>query len=183
MNLIDSASSCAKIGCLRYKEPPAAHSRYGDVMSRTCVKEHITDEQLFEVYADPYITKIGHDHRPASPIHHPQVKYLSAWIDNTFAGAFMAITFSSLELELHSLLKKASLPYSRELGLRFLDWAFTQHSIERVTAYIIEGLTSAKNYCMKLGFTLEGCRRDACMQDGKLKSVYVLGMTRKDWAS
>ena len=180
--MIDIQQTCAKIGCLRVQEPPAAHTRYGDVMSRTCVKEHITDEQLLEVYADPYINKIGHDHRPASPIHHPQVQYLSAWIDNTFAGAFMAITFSALELELHSLLKKSSLPYSRELGLRFLEWAFTNHPIERVTAYIIEGLTSAKNYCIKLGFKLEGCRRDACMQDGQLKSVYVLGMTRKDWA-
>jgi len=150
-------------------------------MPTVSVTESISDEHLLEVYSDPYINKIGHDHRPAAPIKHPQVTYLSAWIGDTFAGAFMAIKYSTLELEWHSLLKKSALPYSRDLGMAFLNWAFSTRPIARVTAYIIAGLESAKNYGLKLGMKDEGCRRHACMQNGVLKDVYILGMTREEW--
>lgn len=146
------------------------------------VTEGITKGHLLEVYSDPYITKIGHDHRPAAPIDHPAITYLSAWVGNTFAGAFMAIRFSPIEIELHALLKRSVLKHSRALGMACLEWAFAQ-PIQRVTAYIIEGLESAKNYCIKLGFKEEGRRRAACVQNGMLKDIYVLGMTRMDWSS
>lgn len=150
-------------------------------MPTVSVTESISDEHLLEVYSDPYINKVGHDHRPAAPINHPQVTYLSAWIGDTFAGAFMAIKYSALELELHSLLKKSAIPHSRDLGLAFLAWAFNTRQIARVTAYIIAGLESTKNYCLKIGMKYEGCRRHACMQNGALKDVYILGMTREEW--
>ena len=146
------------------------------------VTEGITKGHLLEVYSDPYITRIGHDHRPAAPINHPLVTYLSAWTNSTFAGAFIAIRFSPIEIELHALLKKSSIKHSRSLGLACLEWAFSQ-PIQRVTAYIIEGLESAKNYCIKLGFKEEGRRRAACLQGGIIKDVYVLGMTRQDWSA
>ena len=140
----------------------------------------ITNQHLIEVYSDPYIAKVGHDHRPAAPIHDPQVTYLSAWVGDKFSGAFIAIKQSPVELELHALIKKSALKQSRDLGVDCLAWAFAQ-PILRVTAYIIEGLESAKNYCLKLGFKVEGCLRSACVQNGMVKDVYVLGMTRKDW--
>lgn len=146
------------------------------------VIEGITDEHLQEVYSDPYICRIGHDHRPASPISHPNVSYLTATVNGRFAGAFMVIRFSSLELELHSLLKRSFVKHSRELGRAFLAWAFSK-PIQRVTAYIIEGMETARNYCLKLGFKDEGCRRQACMQNGVLKNVYILGMVREEWRS
>jgi hypothetical protein len=146
------------------------------------VTEGITKGHLLEVYSDPYITKIGHDHRPAAYIKHPLVSYLSAWINGIFAGAFIAIRFSPIEIELHALLKKSSLKHSRSLGMACLEWAFSK-PIQRVTAYIIEGLESAKNYCLKLGFKEEGRRRSACMQGGIVKDIYVLGMTRQDWSA
>jgi hypothetical protein len=145
------------------------------------VTEGITKDHLLAVYSDPYITKIGYDHRPAAPIDHPSVTYLTATVSGHFAGAFMAIRFSSTELELHSLLHKSAIKQSRALGCAFLAWAFSQ-PILRVTAYIIEGLESAKNYCLKLGMTLEGFRRNACIQSGQIKGVYILGMTRTDWS-
>jgi RimJ/RimL family protein N-acetyltransferase len=138
---------------------------------------------LSDVYSDPYITKVGHDHRASTPINHPNVTYLSAWVGDTFAGAFMAIKFSALEIEWHSFLKKTSIPYSRALGKSFLDWAFTASPIARVTAYIIQGLETAKNYGLKLGMKYEGCRRNACLQNGVLKDVYILGITREEWRS
>lgn len=143
----------------------------------------ITQEHLSDVYSDPYITKVGHDHRASAPINHPNVTYLSAWVGDTFAGAFMAIKFSDLEIEWHSFLKKTSIPYSRALGLSFLDWAFTANPIARVTAYIIQGLETAKNYGLKLGMKYEGCRRNACLQNGVLKDIYILGITREEWRS
>jgi hypothetical protein len=149
-------------------------------MMLVSVTESITDEHLLEVYADPYINKIGHDHRPAAPIIHPNVTYLSAWIGSTFAGAFMVIKQSAVELELHSLLKKSSIKESRNLAAKCLAWAFA-HPILRVTVYIIEGLEAAKNFALKLGFKNEGCRRCACVQGGIVKDVYVLGMTRQEW--
>jgi hypothetical protein len=152
-------------------------------MMRVYVTESITDEHLLEVYADPYITKVGHDYRPAEPIIHPNVRYLSAWIDNTFAGAFMVIEQSDVELDLHALLKKSSIKESRQLGLACIAWAFSHPIILRVTAYIIQGLEAAKNYCLKLGFKVEGCRRCACVQGGIVKDVYVLGLTRQDWST
>jgi len=142
----------------------------------------ITEQHLMEVYSDPYITKVGHDHRPAAPIQHPNVTYLSAWIGGSFVGAFIVIKQSAIELELHALLKKSALKESRTLGLACLAWAFAQ-PILRVTAYIIEGLETAKNYCIKLGFKVEGCRRCACIQNGKVKDVYMLGMTRQEWGA
>jgi hypothetical protein len=157
-------------------KPPAACPK----KELRMVTEGITKGHLLEVYSDPYITKVGHDHRPAAPIKHPAVTYLSAWVGDIFAGAFMAIRFSPIEIELHALLKKTSLKHSRALGLACLEWAFNQ-PIQRVTAYIIEGLESAKNYCLKLGFKQEGVRRSACVQGGIIKNVYVLGITRQDW--
>jgi hypothetical protein len=142
----------------------------------------ITEQHLMQVYADPYITKIRHDHRPAAPIQHPLVTYLSAWIGGNFAGAFVAVRFSPVEIELHALLMRSSLKHSRSLGNACLQWAFAQ-PIQRVTAYVIEGLEAAKNYCLKLGFKEEGRRRAACMQGGIAKDIYVLGMTRLDWSS
>jgi hypothetical protein len=142
----------------------------------------ISQQHLLEVYQDPYIARVGHDHRPAAPIDHPNATYLSAWVGDSFAGAFLVIKQGAVELELHALLKKSALKQSRELGLACLAWAFAQ-PILRVTAYIIQGLEAAKNYCLKLGFKLEGCRRNACVQNGVIKDVYVLGMTRQEWGA
>lgn len=136
---------------------------------------------LNNLFSDPYIARIGHDHRPLKPIDHPHVKYLSARLNGEQVGAFMVIESGFVELDLHAMLSKRALPHSREFGRLCLMWAFSHKHIHRVTAYVIDGLASAKNYCIKLGFKNEGMRRDACMKNGELVSVHVLGMTRQDW--
>jgi len=70
---------------------------------------------------------------------------------------------------------------SRELAQEFLCWAF-DNGVLRVTAPIIEGLETAKNFCLKLGFTYEGFRRDSLIKDGLIVGVHMLGMTRMDWS-
>jgi hypothetical protein len=61
--------------------------------------------------------------------------------------------------------------------MEFLDWCF-KHPILRVSALIIEGLETAKNFCLKLGMKLDGFKPDSCIQNGQLKGLYLLGMTR-----
>lgn len=144
--------------------------------------KQITDSVLIDaLYADPYIARVGHDHRPASRIDHPAAKYLGAYVGDKLMGTFLVIQSGFIEIDVHALLTRAALPYSRVFGQLFLATAFFESGIQRVTAYVLEGLTSARNYCLKLGFKDEGFRRDACLKDGKLVGVHVLGMTRTDW--
>lgn len=142
----------------------------------------LTDQSAIEgLYADPYIARVGHDHRPASPIVHPDCHYLGAYRDSELMGAFLIIESGWVEWDVHALLKREALRWSRDFGAMCLARMFENRSLARVTAQVIEGLESAKNYCLRLGFRLEGFRRDALMVGGKLRGVYVLGMTRRDW--
>lgn len=136
--------------------------------------------ELAAIYSDPYVARVGYDDRPAQPIAHEAVSYHLAHIDGETVGAFMAIRSGYLEWDVHALLTRHALPYCRELGRLFLDWCFS-HPIARVTAPVIEGLESARNYCLRLGFHVEGFRRDVLRQGGVLRGVWVLGMTRTDW--
>jgi hypothetical protein len=150
-------------------------------LSVCAVHEGITEKHLNEIYSDAYITKIGHDHRPAAPIVHPLVTYLTATVDGRFMGAFLAIQKNSCDLEMHALLKRDAVWYSRDLGRAALRWGFSHHPVLRISAPVIEGLDSARNYCLRLGMTLEGFMRDVCTQNGVVKGAYLLAMTRRDW--
>ena len=136
---------------------------------------------LDALFRDPYIARVSHDDRPAAPIEHPHVHYLGARIDGELVGAFMIIESGFVEVDVHALLSRRALPHSRALGRLCLAQAFANPSVERVTAYVIEGLTAARNYCLKLGFQVEGLRRNACRQNGRLLGVHVLGITRNEW--
>ena len=144
------------------------------------LKVGITDEQLNQVYADPYITRVAPDDRSMAPVIHPLATYLSAFVNGRFVGAFLAIRYTQHEIESHALLTRAALRHSRQLGDAFLTWAFMQ-DVMRVTAHIYEYLGSAKNYCLKLGFQEEGFRRCAVVKDGRAVGVYTLGIIRQEW--
>lgn len=136
---------------------------------------------LGEIYADPYVAKVGHDHRAAEPIVHPAAKYFGAYIDGELCGAFLVIDSGFIEVDVHALLRRSALRESRQLGRMCIDKIFENTEIHRVTAYVIQGLKTAYNYCIRLGFVDEGMRRNACMKGGKLLGVHVLGLTRSDW--
>ena len=136
---------------------------------------------LAPLFLDPYIARVGHDDRPAAPIVHPHVRYLGAYVNGDLVGAFMLVESGFVEIDVHALLARRALPHSRDLGRMCLAHAFADPAIERVTAYVIEGLTTARNYCLKLGFKAEGARRNACRQHGRLLGVHILGMTRNEW--
>lgn len=133
------------------------------------------------ICADPYVARAGHDHRPTAPISHPSVSYLGAYAYGELVGAFLVIKSGFIEWDLHSLLTRKALPWCRDLGRLCLSWCFGHKAIERVTAYVIEGLETAKNYCLRLGFVIEGFRRNAAKVNGEFRGVHVLGMTRAEW--
>lgn len=150
-------------------------------MAELRITEGIAPEHLAEVYSDAYIARIGHDQRPFSPVIHPMATYVSAWIDGAFAGAFLAIRATSVEIDMHALLFRRSLRCSRELGRMFIEWCF-ERPIFRVTAQVIEGLDSALNYCLRVGLKREGFKSAVCTQGGALRGVHILGITRADWS-
>lgn len=144
--------------------------------------EGITSWHLSQVYSDPYIVRaISHDHRPAGPVHHPIATYLSAFLDGRFLGAFLAIRYSHCEMELHSLMHRDAVRQSRDACRLAIQWCFDR-GVERITAYVIDGLDKAANFCRRLGFVDEGRRRNACMKNGHLTDVLILGLTRQDWS-
>lgn len=144
--------------------------------------EGISDEDMQSLYADPFISRIGDDACPAQPIHHPLVTYLSARIDGEFAGAYICVKFTDQEFELHSLLMKKATRYSRRLGDLVLRWAFSHPAVLRVTGYIRDGIPTAINHCLKMGFEYEGFRREALLVNGEPKGIHILGLTRKEWS-
>lgn len=141
----------------------------------------ISDENLQDIYSDPYIKNIAHDNMIFAPVIHPLAFYISAWVDNVFAGSFLIIRFSKTEIEAHSLLKKEFIPYSRELGKETLRWLFNQEDTLRVTTFIPSYLKSAMNYVKKIGFKEEGIKRDATTKDGKITDIHLFGITKNDW--
>jgi hypothetical protein len=145
------------------------------------VTEGITEEHLQDIYSDTYIARAAHDGRAASPVIHPAVVYLSAWVKGSFAGAFLVVKHSAIDFELHSLLKRQFISSSRELGQHCLAWVFGHESVLRATVYVMEGLESARNYCIKQGFKLEGVKRNACMKNQEAKDIYILGIIREEW--
>lgn len=145
----------------------------------------LLDDQaaLNALYADPWISKVGHDHRPASPIIHPAARYLGAYVHGKLVGAFLVIESGFIELDLHALLTRRAVAWSRQLGRLCLDYAFSLPHIQRVTANVLEGLESARNYCLKLGFKYEGFKRNVAQRGGQLIGLHVLGMTRAEWSA
>ena len=141
----------------------------------------ITDKHLSDLYDDSYIQRISYDDRPASPISHPLASYVSAFINNVFAGAFLLIRSSRHEVEIHALLLKSAVAYSRELGKMIIERVFKYKDVMRITALVLEGLESVKNYCLKLGFELEGIKRSVCLKGGRPTDLYILGLLRQDW--
>jgi RimJ/RimL family protein N-acetyltransferase len=133
------------------------------------------------VFSDPYVRdRVAHDHRSPGFIAHPDVRYLAARANGRLAGFFLLIDVSPLEVETHAALLRWALPYSRDLGRACLAHVFRDPQVQRASAPVIEGLDSARNYCRKLGFREEGFRRAACMKNGRLLGVHLLGITRAE---
>lgn len=143
----------------------------------------VLPELLSDVYSNDYIIKnIMQDGREFKPIEHPLVTYYSALVDNCFVGCFMHIQFTKYEVELHSLLTKSALAESRELGKLMINKTFEDENVLRITANILGDLKKSINYCKKLGFELEGIKKDCVFKNGIITNIHILGLTREKWS-
>ena len=138
------------------------------------------DERLTCLFQDPYIQRVGYDDRPAQAIDHPAVHYFAVLVDGRFVGAYALVESGFHDWDVHSYLTKECLPISRVIGRDFIRYAFDCLPIARLTALILGNLQSAVNYCLKVGFSYEGFKRDALMKDGRLIGLHILGITRKE---
>ena len=161
----------------------AASTKTSSVRSLDCLTNDGQERVVNAILQHPRVAgRIGHDHRPAGHIQHPSVSYLGAYLDGALVGVFTLIESGFVEIDIHAALLPCALPQSRELGRQCLDHIFLRDpDLARATAYVIEGLESAVNFCLKLGFQREGFRRDACMKASRLVGVHVLGITRAEW--
>lgn len=147
------------------------------------LEEGISVQHLMALYADPFIARIGDDGMQVEPIAHPLVAYLSAFVGEEFVGAYLVVRFSDTEYEAHSLLLKKATRYSRMLGELLIEWVFSHDKVLRLTGYIRDGIPTAINHCLKMGFQYEGFRRDALLVKGEPKGIHILGLTRKEWCT
>ena len=138
---------------------------------------------LIDLYSDPYISRVGHDHRPAKPIEHDLVFYLAAKIDGVYVGAFLCVLQTKVDCHIHSLLKKSALKKSRILCRKAIRWVFENMPVSRVSSPVIEGFEKAMNLCKKIGMNYEGCLKDACVVEGVLKDIHLMGITRRGFES
>lgn len=137
---------------------------------------------IHQIVTDPWIAdRLRHDGREPGYIDHPALTYHGAYIGGILAGVFLAIRVSPWETEVHAALLKRAIPYSRDLGALFLAHLWRDPKLLRISAPVMEALPSAGNYCLKLGFELEGFKRDAVVIGGVQCGVYQLGLTRNDW--
>ena len=139
----------------------------------------ITDDNLHELYSHPSIQKISHDHRGANPIIHPMVSYYSAFKGAEFMGAYMVIRLSPIDYEAHMLLLPKATKLQREFGYMFLESMFEQ--TDSVPTIIIDGMETAKNHVTKMGFKLEGIKREAFQQNGIKKDAYMYGLLKSEF--
>lgn len=140
-------------------------------------------KEIEEIYQDPYISNaIKQDNRDLTPLCHPLIKYYGTYIDNKLKGLFLCIAYSDCEVEIHSLLKKESIKYSRKFGEMMRDLTFSNKHTQRITLLIVDGLNTVKNYSKKIGFKLEGIKRNAYPQNNIYKDVYMYGLTRTEWS-
>lgn len=138
-------------------------------------------EEIYEVYHDKYIIdNISQDGRNINPIFHPLVKYYSAFVNNEFVGCFLHIQFTKYEVELHSLLKKKAIKQSVILGQMIIDETFKDSNVIRITANILSSLPKAINYCLKLGFNIEGIKKNSSLKNGIIQDIYILGLYKNE---
>lgn len=143
----------------------------------------ITEHQLKELYSDPYIINASkEDNEDFEPIIHPLVTYYGTFVNNVFKGAFLHIKYDTHEIEIHSLLKKDILKYSRDFGTLMLKEIFRDKKIQRATSFLANDMNTVKNYLVKMGFKLEGLKRKAIFKNNEFKDVCMYGITRDEWS-
>lgn len=91
----------------------------------------------------------------------------------------MVVYISKMELEAHMLLLPKAIKYSRELTTLMAKILFKK--VDRISTVIIDGMNTAKNHVEKVGFMLEGIKRECFMVGGIKKDAYIYGLLKSEF--
>ena len=146
------------------------------------ISDNVTSEMIEETYSDKYILScIEYDSSTPSYIDHPLAKYYSSWNKEEFLGLILCVRYNKFEIEMHSLLKKESIPYSRDIGKLIIEEMFSDKDVLRITAPVQGNLKSTMNFLEKIGFVKEGIKKDAIIKKEIVTDIYIYGITKTKW--
>jgi hypothetical protein len=144
------------------------------------VAENSTSEQLQQVYKNDYVLSAFGELHTREPIESEIVKYHSCYVNGNFVGCFLEIMRSPIESEVHSLLFKIAAKHCRELALIFVRQLFESRPIARICTQVMYIHRSVINFCLKIGFKIEGFKQNADLKDGKLQSLVMMRILRDE---
>lgn len=142
------------------------------------VSENATKEQLQQVYQNEYVLSAFGELHTREPIESDIVKYHSCYVNGDFVGCFLEIMRSPIESEVHSLLFKKAAKHCRKLALIFICQLFDSKPIARVCTQVMYIHRSVINFCLKIGFKIEGFKQNADLKCGKLQNMVMMRILR-----
>lgn len=141
-----------------------ASLKVSDISSKT---------ERIQLYQNDYVLSAFGELHTKKPIENEFFKYHSCYVDGIFVGCFLEIIRSPIESEVHSLLFKSAIKYSRELARIFIKNLFNSRPIFRISTQVMQIHGSVINFCLKIGFIFEGIKQCADMKDGKLQNMVM----------
>lgn len=142
------------------------------------VSENTSDDELKKVYQNEYVLSAFGELHTREPLKSDFVKYHSCYADGNFVGCFLEIMRSPIESEVHSLLFKSAAKHCRELALIFIRQLFDSKPIARVCTQVMYIHRSVINFCLKIGFKIEGFKQNADLKDGVLQNMVMFRILR-----
>lgn len=140
-------------------------------------------ELVERVLSDPAIARrLMTDRGPAAYVAHPSIRYLSALVAGRVLGFFALVRRSLETIEIHVALLREALPAARRLGRLAVTQAFSDPTVQRVVALVLEGLESARNYAVRCGFVLESFETGRTTVDGRPRGAWRLVAHRAQWS-
>jgi RimJ/RimL family protein N-acetyltransferase len=71
--------------------------------------------------------------------------------------------------------------YGTEACERFVDYAFDERNVHRMSARVMDGNAGSRRIWEKLGFEHEGVLRDAEFMGGEYRDMHVYGVLEDEW--
>lgn len=142
------------------------------------VSESASDDELKQVYQNEYVLSAFGELHAREPLKSDFVKYHSCYVNGDFVGCFLEIMRSPIESEVHSLLFKKAAKHCRELAVIFIRQLFDSKPIARVCTQVMYIHRSVINFCLKIGFKIEGFKQNADLKDGVLQNMVMFRILR-----
>lgn len=147
-------------------------------MASLKVSNNSSQKERAQLYQNDYVLSAFGELHTKEPIENEFFKYHSCYVDGIFVGCFLEIIRSPIESEVHSLLFKSAIKYSRELARIFIKNVFNSRPIFRISTQVMQIHGSVINFCLKIGFIFEGIKQCSDMKDGKLQSMVMFRILR-----